>query len=99
LNTSPVDEQEVTLADKSKDALDRAEATFRKKEQQAQESSKARAEYDAAARAVIAKTERLRSLRLAKEAAERSVELTSEPKRKFPASAKKPPQVGEPRRG
>lgn len=77
------------MANKSIEALERAAVTFKKKEQQAQESSKARAEYDAAGRAVIAKTERLRSLRLAKEAAERSIELTSKPNKKSVASAKK----------
>ena len=71
------------MAVKSKDALDRAEATFRKKEQLAREGSQAMAEYAAASRAEIAKTERLRSLRLAKEAAE----LTARSRKK--SSAKK----------
>jgi hypothetical protein len=58
LGCGPSDEKELTLADKSKDTLDRAEATFKKKEQQAREGSKAMAEYEAAGRAEIAKTAR-----------------------------------------
>jgi len=47
----------------------RAEASFRRKEQ-AEDSTKAWAEYRAERVAVVEKTERLRALRLAKEAAE-----------------------------
>ena len=43
---------------------------FNRKEQQAREGAKAWAEYEAQRRAVAEKTERLRALRLAKEAAE-----------------------------
>jgi hypothetical protein len=85
LECGPADEKEVTLANKSKDALDRAEAAFQKKEQRAREGSEAMAEYEAAGCAVSAKTEQLRSLRLAKEAAE----VTAKPKKKSAASAKK----------
>jgi hypothetical protein len=53
-----------------KEAQDRAEARFKKKEIQAREGAKARAEYEAASRALSEKTARLRSLRLKKEAAE-----------------------------
>jgi hypothetical protein len=62
--------EEANLASKAAEAKSRAEATFKKKEIQAREATKARAEYEAAARAVAKKTERLRLLRLAKEAAE-----------------------------
>ncbi len=48
----------------------RAEEKFRKKEEQAREGAKAMAEYEAASRAVLEKTEKLRALRLAREAAE-----------------------------
>ena len=47
-----------------------AEAKFKRKEAQALEGAKAMAEYQAASRAVIEKTARLKALRLAKEASE-----------------------------
>jgi seryl-tRNA(Sec) selenium transferase len=47
-----------------------AEAKFKRKEAQAREGAKAMADYEAASRAIIEKTARLRALRLAKEAAE-----------------------------
>jgi hypothetical protein len=47
----------------------RAEGMFRKNEEQPREG--AMAEYEAASRAVLETTQRLRALRLAKEAAER----------------------------
>jgi hypothetical protein len=50
----------------------RAEANFKKKEEQAREGAKAWAEYEAAGIAMREKTERLRSRRLAKEAAEQA---------------------------
>ena len=60
---------EVIVSD-SKDAKARAEASFKRKQEQAREGSKAWADYQAERRAVNEKTERLKSLRLAKEAAE-----------------------------
>lgn len=54
----------------SKEAQDRAEASFTKKEHQAREGAKAFAEHEARSRAIHDKTARLRSLRLAKEAAD-----------------------------
>ena len=54
----------------SKDARARAETAFKRKEEQAQQSAKAWQEYQAQRRAELEKTERLRALRLAKEAAE-----------------------------
>ncbi len=48
----------------------KAEASFRRKEQQARDGAIAMSEYIAAQDATRAKTERLRSLRLAKEAAD-----------------------------
>jgi hypothetical protein len=54
----------------SKDARARAEASFKRKEEQARQATKAWTEYEAQRRAVAEKTERLRALRLAKQAAE-----------------------------
>jgi hypothetical protein len=54
----------------SDEARNRAEASFKKKEQQAREGAKAMADYEAAGRALEKKTARLRALRLAKEAAD-----------------------------
>jgi hypothetical protein len=48
----------------------KAEATFKRKEQQARDGAIAMTEYLAEQKAVRAKTERLRALRLAKEATE-----------------------------
>jgi hypothetical protein len=50
-------------------ARGRAEAAFKKKEQQLREGEKAMAEYLAAQRATREKTARLRALRLARDAA------------------------------
>ena len=47
-----------------------ADAKFKRKEQQARDGVKATAEYAAAGDAMRAKTEKLRALRLAKEAAD-----------------------------
>jgi hypothetical protein len=54
-------------------ALARAEAQFKKKEQQARDGKQARAEYDAQQQAIREKTARLRALRLARDAARRTV--------------------------
>ena len=47
----------------------RAEAAFKRKEDQAHDGAKAWAEYEARSRAIAENTSRLRALRLAKEAA------------------------------
>jgi hypothetical protein len=60
------------LANDVQEARTRAEANFTKKEQQAKEGAKAMAEYEAIMIATRKKTARLRALRLAKEAAERT---------------------------
>jgi hypothetical protein len=57
------------LANNSKEARERAEATFKKQEQRAREGAKAMAEYEAEGRAMREKTARLKSLRMAKQAA------------------------------
>jgi hypothetical protein len=57
----------------STEAMERAEASF-KKEERAREGAKAMREYEAESRAVLEKTARLKALRLAKEAADREAE-------------------------
>ena len=57
------------MATQSKEALERAEANFKKKELQAREASKAMAEYQSALRSEREKTARLKLLREAREAA------------------------------
>jgi hypothetical protein len=69
----------VTLANNSKEAQERAEASFKKKELQAREGAKAMAEYEAESIAVRKKTERLKALRLAKEESERAAEREKAP--------------------
>jgi hypothetical protein len=60
------------VEDQSKEALaKRADASF-KKEERFNDAKQGAAVYETAAQAVAAKTERLRALRLAKEAAELS---------------------------
>jgi hypothetical protein len=79
------------LANNSKEARDRAEASFKKQEQRAREGAKAMADYEAEGRAMREKTARLKSLRMAKQAAGREVgeggELASS---RSPSSAMKP---------
>ena len=62
--------KETTLTIESNKARARAEASFRK-EDRAKEGAKARMDYQANARMVREKTERLKALRLAKEAADK----------------------------
>jgi hypothetical protein len=64
------------LATPSKEARERAEQKFRKKEIEARDASKAMAEYQASLVAQREKTARLRALREAKEAAERAARTT-----------------------
>jgi len=59
------------LTTKSDEARARAEANF-KKEERAKEGAKAMMEYQAGNRSVREKTERLKALRLAKEAADKA---------------------------
>jgi hypothetical protein len=67
------------LATNSKEAQDRAEASFKKKELQARDASKAMAEYEAGLRSEREKTVRLRLLREAKEAAEAAAKPAGKP--------------------
>jgi hypothetical protein len=69
--TLQVAERETTLTTKSNEARARAEASF-KKEERAKEGAKAMMEYQANIRMVREKTERLKALRLAKEAADKA---------------------------
>ena len=70
--------------------MERAQAAFHKKEVQAREGATATAEYKAAGQAERAKTERLRALRLAKEAADREAAANAAPLlAKSKAAAKK----------
>jgi hypothetical protein len=62
--------RKIALTVKSDDARARAEANF-KKEERAREGAKAMMEYQANSRIVREKTERLKALRLAKEAADK----------------------------
>lgn len=64
------------MADKSKEALERAEAEFKKK---TKEAATAANEYSAERLAVREKTARLRALRLAKEAAEMEAAAATKP--------------------
>jgi hypothetical protein len=64
------------LTTKSKQVHDRAEAEF-KKQSRAQEARAAASEYGAELLALRTKTERLRALRLAKEAADAAAEAQS----------------------
>jgi hypothetical protein len=65
------------LATLSKEAQERADSNFKKKEIQAREASKAMAEYEAARTAEREKTARLKLLREAKEAADAAAKLTA----------------------
>jgi hypothetical protein len=67
---SRLSEQETTLTTRVDEARARAEANFRK-EERAKDGAKAMMEYDTNIRLVREKTERLRALRLAKEAADK----------------------------
>jgi hypothetical protein len=62
--------EDATLTTISNEARARAEASFRK-EERAKEGAKAMKEYQANSRMVREKTERLKALRLAKEAADK----------------------------
>jgi hypothetical protein len=63
-------EKETTLTTGSDEARARAEANFRKQER-AKDGAKAMMDYQANARMVREKTERLKALRLAREAADK----------------------------
>jgi hypothetical protein len=74
----------------------RAKERFDKLQKNAQEGAKAMADYEANSRAVRAKSERLKALRLAKEADEQRLAAEAPPKPKPKPKAKpKSPLVGK----
>lgn len=86
------------MAKRSSKAHDQAEASFKKKEERLREGAQAMAEYRAAGNAVDAKTARLKSLRLAKEEADRAAKLSDKPapsKSKPVAAGKKTAAAGK----
>jgi hypothetical protein len=87
--------QDAELAIPSKEARERAEQKFRKKEIEARDASKAMAEYQASLVAQREKTARLRALREAKEAAERAARTAQAPSG---ANAGEPGGTAHPRR-
>jgi hypothetical protein len=72
----------------NKDMQDKAEASFKRKEIQARDATKAMAEYEASLTATRDKTARLKALRMAKEAADAAAP-PPEPKPKAKAAKKK----------
>jgi hypothetical protein len=90
---------EVFLSKNQKEAKDKAEASFKRKEIQAREGVKAMADYQADQVAVRAKTARLRELRLAKEEADRKAEAEEANMAKIRAVAKKAAPKGAKRKG
>jgi hypothetical protein len=85
---------EVLLAIKSKEAQDRAEASFKRKQERDRDGAKAMAEYEATGVALRKKTAGLKALRLAKEAAD----LESQAKAKLVTAENQPVQSSRPRR-
>jgi hypothetical protein len=64
-------ERSTQMAHKSEDAKARAEAQFKRREQQSREAEEVRADNLSKSRAVDEKTARLKGLRLAKEVADK----------------------------
>jgi hypothetical protein len=62
----------------AKQARDRAEAIFEKKEERLREGQKAMAEYEAVRLATREKTARLRALRLARDMAQKTLALPAQ---------------------
>ena len=75
---------------------ERAEALFKKKQQQLQDGEQAMAEYQAERRALIEKTARLRALRLARDAAHPRSGKGTAPTRALPAKTKTKKRVASP---
>ena len=72
------------MASKAEESRARAELKFDKGQKAMRESDKVWAQYEAEGRAVRAKTERLKMLRLAKEAAESEAAAQAPPVKKAP---------------
>jgi hypothetical protein len=64
------------------EAQAKAEASFKRKEEQARDGKKAMAEYEANRLALSERTAKLRALRLAKEAADAKAEAAKKPLKK-----------------
>ena len=77
------------MSNQSKEAQAKAEASFKRKADQARDGKLAAAEYEAAGRAMRERTVKLREQRLAKEAADREAEA-AKPKPGAKAKAKAP---------
>ena len=77
------------MSNQSKEAQAKAEASFKRKADQARDGKLAAAEYEAAGRAMRERTAKLREQRLAKEAADRDAEA-AKPKPGAKAKAKAP---------
>ena len=77
------------MSNQSKEAQAKAEASFKRKADQARDGKLAAAEYEAAGRAMRERTAKLREQRLAKEAADREAEAAKpKPVAKAKAAAK-----------
>src|SRR5215203_855416 len=86
--------EERAMGYSSEEARARAEAKFQKQQKAAEAGAKATAEHEAQARAVEVNTARLKSLRLAKEAADKDVAAQTKAGAQAntkPAAAKKKP--------
>jgi hypothetical protein len=80
----------------SKESKARAEASFKRKQEQAREGTKAWAEYEAQRPAVDEKIARLKALRLAKEAAEaNAAEANAVAKKKPDERARRTSHAGQ----
>ena len=75
---------------------ERAEALFKKKQQQLQDGEQAMAEYQAERHGIIEKTARLRALRLARDAAHPRSGKGTAPTRALPAKTKTKKRVASP---
>ena len=75
---------------------ERAEALFKKKQQQLQDGEQAMAEYQAERHGIIEKTARLRALRLARDAAQPQSGQGTAPARYLPAKTKTKKRVASP---
>ena len=80
------------MSNHSKDAQAKAEASFKRKADQARDGKLAAAEYEAAGRAMRERTAKLREQRLAKEAADAAEAGAAKPK---PAPKPKPAVKGK----
>ena len=77
------------MSNQSKEAQAKAEASFKRKADQARDGKLAAAEYEAAGRAMRERTVKLREQRLAKEAADREAEAAKPTPKAKPAAKPK----------